>query len=166
MNVKNIILTSAIIMIGLIGGAYLAFNQGQSVPEFTTINTTITTPSTSHDWGEIGIDNGNVSQTFQINNKGEETLILSNIATSCMCTTAQLQKGEDQSPLFGMHTESSYIMELQPGESASINVTFDPAFHGPSGVGPITRLITVKTNDKTQPELTFTLTAMVRSNIE
>lgn len=114
------------------------------------------------DWGEININDGVVEKEFEIKNDGEETLTLSNVVTSCMCTTAILIKGDEESPEFGMHTKSRYEMGVASGETAKLKVTFDPAFHGPSGVGPITRQVTVETNDPSNPKLSYTLTAMVR----
>lgn len=79
-----------------------------------------------------------------------------------MCTTAQLIIGDTKSPEFGMHSKSAYVMEVPGGETAELKVVFDPAFHGPNGVGPINRQITVETNDPSSPVLNFMLTAMVR----
>jgi len=116
----------------------------------------------TYDWGEISIDGGKVEKVFDIKNEGAGTLQLYNISTSCMCTTAQLLLGEARSPEFGMHSQSSYKMEVPAGETARLKVVFDPAFHGPSGVGPATRQIEVQTNDANQQKLIFVLTAMVR----
>jgi len=60
-----------------------------------------------------------------------------------------------------MHEKSSSVFEVKPGETAELLVEFDPAFHGPSGVGPITRTITMNTNDVKNPVLSFNLTANV-----
>lgn len=118
---------------------------------------------TSYDWGEIGINGGNVEKDFVIKNSGDETLKIFNVATSCMCTSAQFV-GEKSSPIFGMHTKSSYVEEIAPGEEGTLRVTFDPAYHGPSGVGPITRQVEMMTNDPEMPKIDLTLTAVVRGN--
>lgn len=117
----------------------------------------------THDWGEIHIDGGKVEKVFNIRNEGSGTLKLYNVKTSCMCTTAQLMLGEKLSPEFGMHSKSSYKLEVPKGETAKLKVVFDPAFHGPSGVGPITRQVVVQTNDIDRQKLNFSLEAEVKS---
>lgn len=116
---------------------------------------------TAWDWGEIGINDGKVEKEFEVKNIGSEILKLFNVATSCMCTTAQFVDGEP-SPEFGMHTKSSYVKKIAPGESAKIRVVFDPLFHGPEGIGPITRQVTMMTNDPDESQISFMLTAVVR----
>lgn len=161
MNPKSTLLTLAIVMSGLVGGAYLTFNNSKTTPSISE-NSIAQTDSTSFDWGDIGIDDGDVSHKFEIKNEGQDSLKLFNITTSCMCTNAQLITDNQKSPIFDMHSDSSYILELQPNESAKLNVTFAPDYHGPEGVGPITRIVTVETNDTNNQELNFTLTALVR----
>ena len=81
-----------------------------------------------------------------------------------MCTTAQLKTAEQSSKKFGMHQKNSSVFEVNPGETAELLVEFDPAFHGPSGVGMISRTITMNTNDTKNPTLEFSLTANVVKN--
>lgn len=164
MNAKTMIITLAVIFAGLVGGAYLAFNTNSQVPIEASTGAKAGRSESSSDWGEIVMNDGNVEKSFSVRNDGTDVLKLFDVITSCACTTAQLMASGKQSPLFGMHTKSNYVMELQPGEEASLNVIFDPAYHGPSGVGPIMRTVTVETNDPENPTLTFTLTGVVRSN--
>jgi hypothetical protein len=117
--------------------------------------------NTFFDWEDIGINDGNVSASFSITNEGTSELVLYNVETSCMCTTAQLVSGNSESPLFGMHSNSKYKMELPAGETVQLIVEFDPAYHGPSGVGPVSRQVKVSTNDPDNPELIFLLKANV-----
>jgi len=159
---KFVFVAIALTIIGLVGGVFLVSRIGEK--ESVELNTEVKaeTTETSFDWGEIGINDGKVEKIFDIKNDGSEILKLSEVSTSCMCTTAQLISGENKSPEFGMHTKSSYMMEVPAGKSAQLKVVFDPAFHGPSGVGPITRQITVATNDPENPTLNFMLSAVVR----
>ncbi len=115
----------------------------------------------TRDWGEVPLDGGDVEAEFSIGNEGAAPLRLFNVSTSCMCTTARLVAEGGSSPEFGMHTKSSYVMEVPPGEEASLKVTFDPAYHGPQGRGGVTRQVKVETNDASRPELLFTLKARV-----
>lgn len=112
---------------------------------------------TNHDWGEIKINGGNAEKVFLIKNAGTGPLRLSGVSTSCMCTTAQVIIDGKGSPFFGMHQKSSWVGEVPAGKEAELKIVFDPAFHGPSGIGQMTRQIEVDTNDKNSPKLEFTL---------
>ncbi|MCA9343137.1 DUF1573 domain-containing protein [Candidatus Saccharibacteria bacterium] len=115
----------------------------------------------TYDWGTVDYDGGIVSKTFAIENSGATPLKLFDVKTSCMCTTAQLKSASQTSKKFGMHEKSSSVFEVKPGEKAELVVEFDPAFHGPSGVGPINRTVTMTTNSTDNPTLAFQLTANV-----
>lgn len=159
---KFLIVTFVAIIILLIPGVYLASTinspaEVQINPEAKAVIDEFT-----YNWGEIEINDGNVEKVFEITNAGNDSLILSNVETSCMCTTAQLSYAEESSPIFGMHTKSGYTLEVPSGKTAQLKIVFDPAFHGPSGVGPINRQVKVDTNDPSNPQLNFMLTAMVR----
>jgi len=117
--------------------------------------------SNKFDWGTIDYDGGIASKTFPIKNTSNSVLKLYDVKTSCMCTTAQLKTPEVTSKKFKMHETSADVIEVKPGETAELLVEFDPAFHGPSGVGPITRTITMNTNDTKNSMLTFNLTGNV-----
>jgi hypothetical protein len=140
---------------------FLAFNMGRTVEVGANPNVTVKADVRSYDWGKIGINDGDVEKTFEIKNDGSEILKLSKVVTSCACTTAQLILGEQKSPTFGMHTRSSYIMEVPPGETAQLKVIFIPDFHGPNGVGIVSRNVVVATNDPNNQELNFLLNALV-----
>lgn len=115
----------------------------------------------SYDWGNIPINDGDVAKEFVVTNEGSEVLSLSNVKTSCMCTKAQLVKGTEKSPEFGMHQKSTYVMKVQPGEQVNVKVVYDPAFHGPSSLGPITRQVVMDTSDPDRSRLQFDLRATV-----
>ena len=149
-------------VIAIFVGFYFASNTGNSAQVKADPEAQAVASATSFDWGEIGLNDGNVEKVFEIKNNGTQPLSLSNVSTSCMCTTAQLSLGDETSPLFGMHTKADYSLKVPPERSAKLKVVFDPAFHGPSGVGPIIRQVMVSTNDPVSRELTFMLTAVVR----
>ena len=116
---------------------------------------------TSFDWGTIDYGSGDAVAEFTISNSGSGSLSLAEVSTSCMCTTAQIIINGQKSPLFGMHQKSSWIGQIPPGVQAKLKVVFDPAFHGPSGVGPVVRQVVMKTNDPEHPKLEFNLTGTV-----
>lgn len=117
-----------------------------------------------HDFGTISMAAGNVSTTYRIKNDGAAPLTIDRIYTSCMCTTAMLvtASGRKQGP-FGMpgHGPLKAVRaQLAPGEIALLEVVFDPAAHGPSGIGRIERVVTV--NAMGTPPLELGMVAMVR----
>ena len=151
-----------IITLVILGGAiYFGSQMGATPKVVTKQNIQLAVDSKSHDWGIIDYDNGIVSQNFAIKNTSQTVLELYDVITSCMCTTAQLITPSQTSRKFGMHEKSGSVFTVQPGETAQLKVEFDPAFHGPSGLGPVTRTVTMNTNDTANPQLTFALTGQV-----
>lgn len=100
-----------------------------------------------HDWGEIDIFGGTVEKVFQIKNSGTGDLTVTNFITSCMCTEARVLINGGRSPIFGMHSRSGWSVTIEPGQTADVEVVFDPMAHGPDAVGPITRFVSFETND-------------------
>ena len=145
----------------IFGGAILATKISGGADLKATQEVSLETGETEYDWGEINIDAGVVTKDFVIKNTSNGVLSLANVKTSCMCTTAQVEVESKKSPHFGMHSNSSWVGEVAAGSKAKLTVTFDPAFHGPNGVGPISRQVSLETNDPNQPELTFNLSANV-----
>ena len=96
----------------------------------------------SHDFGSI-YERWGVTHVFVVENKGDADLVISNLVTSCGCTTAELSSGV-----------------IPPGERADLTVTFDANFHPTNG--PVTRLVWFGTNDPTQPWVEVQITADVR----
>lgn len=153
------VIIGTVLLIG--GGVVLAGKLDQAPQVSENGQARVFLGETSHSWGDVPINGGNVEATFAITNEGTASLELYNVNTSCMCTTAQLEVGGKTSPEFGMHTKSNYVMEVPAGETASLKVVFDPAFHGPQGKGAITRQIKLKTNDESHSDLMFTVDGRV-----
>ena len=69
-----------------------------------------------------------------------------------MCTTAFLLKDGEEIGPFGMAGHSGVRgnanLTVNPGEEAVVRVVFDPAAHGPAGVGPIERQVMLEVGDK------------------
>ena len=101
-----------------------------------------------YDAGDISMANGPVNRTYEIKNTGDGDLKIKDIKTSCMCTTAVLRVDEIKSPTFAMHDDSSFwSQKIAAGETGFLDVSFDPAFHGPEGVGQAIRVVYFSTND-------------------
>lgn len=102
----------------------------------------------SIDAGVVSMAKGKVEQTYKIKNTGETDLIITGMESSCMCTSAILRSNNQESPVFGMHDNpTDWSTTIAPGGEAELIVTFDPNAHGPDAVGPVTRMVTVHSND-------------------
>lgn len=162
MNDRKIIIGFIILTVLILGGGILILSGTNSATKVSSSqNAKIEVDTKTFDWGNIPYGGGNVSKTFIIKNTGSDVLRLTNIKTSCMCTNAYLEIDGKSSPAFGMHDSSSYVGEVSPGKQASLKVVFDPAFHGPSGIGPIERLVSFETNDVQNKQIEFKLTGTV-----
>jgi len=78
-----------------------------------------------------------------------------------MCTTASLIKGGEKFGPYGMPGHGffpSLNQRIEPGEEASLEVVFDPAAHGPAGVGRIDRIVNLENNAGKPLELVFSAT--------
>lgn len=109
----------------------------------------------SFDFGSVSMAAGKVSHIFKIKNSSADSVNIEKLYTSCMCTSATLEIGGDKTGPFGMagHGFIPKINKaLTAGEEANIEVVFDPAAHGPAGVGTIKRSIFVE-NDGEMVEL-------------
>ena len=115
-------------------------------------------PESSFDFGTISMAAGNVSRRFPIQAAANETAVVEKIYTSCMCTTATLLNGENRFGPYGMPGHGfipKLREEIKPGGEAVIEVVFDPAAHGPAGIGPVERSVIVETTSGGQLELRF-----------
>ena len=112
-----------------------------------------------YDLGTISMSTGKVSRVFKITNSGGAPVQVKKIYTSCMCTTATLTTKEGKAGPFGMpgHEAIPTISQIvAPNEEASIEAIFDPAAHGPAGVGRVRRSIYIETDSQKEPlELIF-----------
>jgi len=111
-------------------------------------------------FGSIPMSGGKVTHRYWIANAGTEPVLIRKMYTSCMCTTASLVKssGKKFAPV-GMpgHAPIPTINEpMNPGERAIVEVVFDPAAHGPAGIGPIDRVVTIENSGGRPLQLAFT----------
>lgn len=110
----------------------------------------------SYDFGEISMAKGVVGKEFKIKNPSANSVEIESIYTSCMCTEATLEVGGKKFGPYGMpgHGFGPKVRQtIGAGEEVSILVEFDPAAHGPAGVGPIQRAVAVETKDGARLEL-------------
>ncbi len=121
------------------------------------------TKQQNYSFGNIPLKGGLVKYAFPIKNTGTKELTIANLATSCHCTKVYFEYKNQKSPQFGMkgYGTSDWIGKLKPSETGSIVAVFDPAFHGPQGAGPISRIVSAETNDPDHPYIEFSFSANV-----
>lgn len=126
---------------------YLAESAGKNPPLIKIDKGTI-------NLGTIKQADGIAFAKFTITNDGKSDLIIDNMETSCMCTSASIVYEEKEGPKFGMsmHGENptDYSVSIKPGESATLKVEYDPNAHGPQenpAPQKIIRYITIMSND-------------------
>jgi hypothetical protein len=114
--------------------------------------------SDSCDFGTISMAKGVVKHEFKIKNTSNKGVVVNKMYTSCMCTTATFMIANQRFGPYGMpgHGFIPRIGKtIDPGQEAVVQVVFDPAAHGPAGVGKIERTIIIETNDGRPLELGF-----------
>ncbi len=126
----------------------------------------LTALQNEYDFGTINMKDGTVSRLFEVKNDGAEPVVVTNVYTSCMCTSAFVTDalGKKSGP-FGMpgHGGASARANITigVGEIARVEAAFDPAAHGPSGVGLAERSIYLETNSKALPTVELKFRAIV-----
>ncbi len=152
---KKIVALISLFTIAVIGIAVFVFGSGdQKAVVQKTAGAKISIPVSSKSVGDIPYSGGDLIETFAVKNVGDKNLEIANLATSCMCTKAYLKQGSVKGEEFGMKgmsAPSSWKGIIKPGETAEVVMDFDPTYHGPSGIGPITRTVSFETNDPDKP---------------
>jgi hypothetical protein len=159
---KSTIIGIAVGIIALGAAITLAKPNQQSSSMPAMINSPASGTNTrenSYDFGQISMRAGTVKKIFTIQN--ENPLMVKKIYTSCMCTTATLNTADESFGPFGMPGHGfipSINAIIQPQQEANIEVVFDPAAHGPAGVGRIERIVVLETDGE---PLEFSISATV-----
>lgn len=163
MSFEKFFLISIIIIPILIIGSAVFFVSSSNDTKAVISKTTGAKISIDHSFktvGDIGYSKGVLYHSFPIKNTGSKDLEIANLSTSCMCTKTYLKVDGKNGPDFGMKgmtAPSSWKGILKPGQKAEIIAAFDPAYHGPQGVGKVSRVVSFQTNDPYNPyvELSF-----------
>lgn len=121
---------------------------GSSPASVTVIqNGGLTSEETSFDFGKISMSKGDVERVFRLKNNSSAPVTVKKMYTSCMCTTAYLSYGDFKFGPVDMPGHSAVPTinkEILPGDTLDVRVVFDPTAHGPAGVGPIERVVTIE----------------------
>lgn len=164
MNKTNkIIIGIAIAAIILVGVIWIARpnqqNNTASLP--STFSGPLIAEENSFDFGTISMAAGKVNHAFKIKNSGAEAVTISKIYTSCMCTAATLVTKEGRFGPYGMVGHGfvpKVNRDLAPSEEASVEVEFDPAAHGPAGIGRIERTVYIENSSGDMQKLEIAVT--------
>lgn len=163
---KSIILILSGVVVFLVAG-FLLLNRGDSQFQAVPVSaSTLEVFENDFDFGTISMKNGDVSKKFEIKNTGLESVVVNKVYTSCMCTVAKIinSQGEDSGP-YGMPGHGGGIsranVEIRPGEKIQVEAIFNPAAHGPSGVGLAQRTVYLETNSSKTPKVELNFKAVV-----
>jgi hypothetical protein len=104
-------------------------------------------PSGIMSLGPVAYGGGIVSKSFEVTNNSDKAIKLRKITTSCMCTAAKVKMGDKETKLFGMEMNGDLNplidFDIPAGATVQAIFNFDPAAHGPQGIGAIDREITL-----------------------
>ncbi len=151
---KQIVIWGAVILF-VAGIVWLAASdKGNSAASYSMGMLTAT--EQSFDFGRTPMEGGNVIHQFELKNDSEEAVVIEKVFTSCMCTTARINES-----VFGMHGSQRTSIEVGVGESVMVEAIFDPAAHGPAGVGLAQRSIYLETNSNKSPKIELQFKATV-----
>lgn len=161
MNTKVII--ASVVGIGaLLFGGIWWMSRPQASPQVLAQNSgQLTADRLAHDFGSISMAKGKVSQKFTLTNTDSVPATITKLFTSCMCTQAKLTvAGQSWGPygMIGHGTIPNIAAVINSGQAAEVEVIFDPAAHGPAGVGQIERQVTVEQNGQSPLVLAISAT--------
>jgi hypothetical protein len=109
--------------------------------------TGLTANTESMDLGKVSYSGGVVSKEFEVKNTSGKKLSLRKISTSCMCTKAKVSIDGKESKFFAMEMRGDLNplinFDLNDGQTAKVIFEFNPAAHGPQGIGAFERVVTL-----------------------
>lgn len=155
---KNIITGIVVGLILFAGIVWIARPDGNNTGAAVQPNSNgvLSVEEQSFDFGDISMAAGPVTHRFMVQNTGADPVTINKMYTSCMCTTSVLQKGDKKFGPYGMPGHGfipKMNAQVDPGEDVLVDVTFDPAAHGPAGVGSISRVVILENNAGENVEL-------------
>lgn len=143
MKLKNYLLILPLVIIGFAVLGYLRSVPG--VEDETDSRPQIEITPQTFDFNEIEYGSI-VEHTFKIKNLGKEVLEINKIATSCACTSAEVDKEI-----------------IRPNEEVSLKVIYNTGLmSGSHAKGDQERIIYVKSNDPINPQAEVTIHAYVK----
>ena len=152
-NYKEVVAITVITFLIFFGLVWIASPKSSNQSSLAAVAEFSQNPLVSEnlkfDFGMISMANGKVKNVFILKNTSNDSITISKVFSSCMCTNAILSVGGVRRGPFGMpgHGFVPGVNEnVGPGGEAQVEIVFDPAAHGPAGVGPIERTVYVETS--------------------
>ncbi len=167
MKSKNFVIFAAVVLVAAIG--FVIFSRGGEKGEAKApvqSASVLGILENDFDFGTISMKDGDVSKVFELENRGTESIFINKVYTSCMCTVAKITtaKGETSGP-YGMPGHGGGVSKsnvvIGAGEMVRVEAIFNPAAHGPSGVGLANRTVFIETNSTQTPKVELNFTATV-----
>lgn len=156
-QIKQILILLGIIVVIVSGLMWLTSNSKTKTPTAAIdgkFSGALTFKESEYDFGTASMAKGKVSKEFVLENQSDGDVKIGEVFTSCMCTEAELKAGDKFAGPFGMQGHglaSKANLVVKAGEILTVKVIFDPAAHGPAGVGPIERQVVVYTSAGKDP---------------
>lgn len=160
MSTKSILIYLTVV-VGLVGLLIWFGSKGATVTVANIDDPSrpvATVAETSFDLGSLSVRDIK-RHTFTIKNTGLSDLTLARVTTSCNCTYAYITIDGRRSPQQTMHGSNGWSDSVKPGETADIEVDYEPALMPVSG--PVERTVSVTTTDPVTSTVTFTVRANV-----
>lgn len=123
----------------------------------------ISVTQTKIDLGDVSLKKGTVTSEFTLKNEGKSDLVIDKLSSSCGCTSGSLIYQGKEGPKFSMpghgqeQPDPNWQAAIAPGDEAKVKVYYDPTVH-PDLTGPVTRTISVHSNDPVDFETKLTIT--------
>lgn len=165
MSPKSIIISLIVFIVFIVGLAFL-FTAGQK-PAPSTLSYSASESDrpkaqvgqTLFDWGEMKVSEVK-SQEYELKNTGTKPLQISNVNSSCGCTAGQIIYNGETSKEYSMHSQSGYVTEIAPGDTATVRLTYRPATMPVYGM--VQREVYITTNDPENQKLVFGIKVKVK----
>ena len=101
----------------------------------------------SYNLGKRSKSKGEMVLVVELQNKGNDTLIINNLKTSCECSKVQLKTKDTLSRAFGKKgAKSDWKADIPPKEKAKLIIVTDPN-HKNVRLGHMHRTVEIKSND-------------------
>lgn len=165
MSPKTIIIGMLIFIVAVVGLSFLLTSGQTPTPATASFSAQDSdrpkaeTSNTSRNLGEIKVSDVKVEE-YAVKNIGTKPLQILNVNSSCGCTAGQIIYQGKTSKEFSMHTQSGFVTEIAPGDTATVRLTYRPASMPVYGL--VEREVYVETNDPAKSKLIFSITAKVK----
>lgn len=158
--ILGIIAVSAFIITGVLLTSYHTTpkNKLTTYGRTETERPSIKVNKTQIDLGVLKVSDKKVEE-ITLENTGKKVLQITNVYTSCDCTSAQLVINGKESPIFSMHNNPAWMGEIDSGKKATLMAIYEP--YKMPVQGAVERTIFFKTNDPENPEIEIHFTAKV-----